>query len=170
MDLARAAPRHVLRKALAEADYRNLLDLDAIRAARGPGSAALRRALHDHNPLLALTRSELEEEFLGLCERSGLPLPRLNHEIGPHIVDAFWPEYDLIAELDGGAAHGRPAAVIGDRSRELYLRERAYRVVRYSWLQVFEEPERVAADLRRQLTPRRPAARARSPSGGGSGR
>jgi hypothetical protein len=34
-------------------------------------------------------------------------------------------------------------------------------VVRYSWLQVFEEPERVAEDLARQLRPRSPAGRSR---------
>jgi hypothetical protein len=171
-DLATVASAASLRKALAEADYRGLLDPTEIQAACGPGrpgSAALRRALLHHLPLLALTRNELEETFLGLCESAGLPHPEINAQLGPYEVDALWPEHRLIVELDGGAAHGRAAAVVRDRSRELYLRERGFRVVRYSWLQVFEEPGRVAADLARELTPR-PAGRSRSPSGGGSAR
>ena len=104
--------------------------------------------------MLAHTRNELEERFLGLCETSALPLPEMNVEIGPFTVDALFHEQRLIVELDGGAAHGRPAAVVRDRNRELYLRERGYRVIRYSWLQVFENAERVAADLRRALAAR----------------
>lgn len=157
LDLARLVPRRTLRRALSEADYLGLLNPEAVVAMCGPGrsgSKALRRALHDHLPLLAHTRNELEERFLGLCETSALPLPEMNVEIGPFTVDALFHEQRLIVELDGGAAHGRPAAVVRDRSRELYLRERGYRVIRYSWLQVFENPERVAADLRRALAAR----------------
>ena len=156
LDLATLVSRHRLRKALAEADYLGFLDPSAVLAECGPGregSAALRSALAIHNPLLALTRNELEEAFLGLCERSGLPIPELNHKVGPYEVDALWEVERLIVELDGGAAHGRPAAVVRDRARDLYLRERGYRVVRYSWIQVFREPGRVAVDLRRALDP-----------------
>jgi very-short-patch-repair endonuclease len=91
----------------------------------------------------------------------------MNKEIGPFTVDALWDDHGLVVELDGGAAHGRPAAVVRDRNRELYLRERGYRVVRYSWLQVFDEPARIAADLWLQLRPLPPAGRSRSPSAGG---
>lgn len=170
LDLALLVPRRALRKALAEADYLGILDIDEIQAILGagrPGSAALRQALHDHLPSLAHTRSELEEAFIRLCEDTGLPLPEMNKQVGPFTVDALWSDHDLVVELDGGAAHGRPAAVVRDRNRELYLRERAYLVVRYSWLQVFEEPARVAADLRLQLRPPPPAGRSRSPSAGG---
>jgi very-short-patch-repair endonuclease len=150
-----------LRKALAEADYRGLLHPAEIEATLGrnrPGSRTLRQALQAHLPALAHTRSELEVEFLRLCERAELPLPKLNVRIGPFTVDALFADHHLVIELDGGAAHGRPAAVIQDRSRELYLRERGYRIIRYSWWQVFDASDRVVADLRRVLAETQPSA------------
>lgn len=159
--LATTLPRSRLRKALAEADFHRLLHPAEIEATLGrnrPGSRALRQALEAHLPSLAHTRSELEVAFLGLCERSALPLPRLNTKIGRFTVDALFADHRLVIELDGGAAHGRPAAVVQDRNRELYLRERGYRIVRYSWWQVFEEPDRVGADLRRLLADAQPSA------------
>lgn len=153
LDLATFLPLRALRNALAEADYRGLLDPPSLRAAvRGrPGSAAINRALNDHLPQLAHTRSELEVRFLELCERAGLPLPEVNVRVAGFLVDAHWPGQQLVVELDGGEAHGRPAAVVSDRNRDLALRELGYTVRRYSWHQVVSHPERVVADLRSAL-------------------
>jgi hypothetical protein len=161
LHLARVLPRHQLRKALAEADYNHLLDQAAIEdaiARRRPGSRALREALEAHLPSLAYSRSELEDAFLELCEEAGLPLPKLNTRIGPFTIDALFRGHGLAVELDGGESHGRPAAVVSDRNRELFLRERGYRIVRYSWWQVFNEPDRVAEDLQRLLAEAQPSA------------
>jgi very-short-patch-repair endonuclease len=143
------------RRALSEADYRRLLDLSKAARALGrgrPGAAALRRELERFDPALGQTLSPLEDEFFELCERHGLPLPTLNSPVGDYKVDALWPEQRLAVELDGGRTHGTPAAVVADRSRDLYLREAGYRVLRYSWAQVTKEPERVVAELRLHIT------------------
>jgi hypothetical protein len=140
-----------LRRALAEADYRRLLDPTAVRdmVRRGqPGSAALRRALAAHNPRLALTFSVLEERFLELCESAGLPQPEVNVPVEGLVVDALWPERRLVVELDGHMAHGTAAAIERDRHRELILRAAGYRVLRYTWRQVTVRPDLVVADLR----------------------
>ena len=165
LELARRSSPRELRRALAEADYQGLLDPPSLLAAvRGHhGAAKLRQALHDHLPQLAHTRSELEERFLELCEGAGLPLPELNQKLGPYTVDALWRELRLVVELDGGDAHGRPAAVVRDRNRDLTLRELGYRVLRYSWQQVVHDPDRVVADLRAALRPQPPAGSSRSP-------
>jgi predicted transcriptional regulator of viral defense system len=79
LDLAKVLPAHQLRRALAEADYRRLLQPDELEAAlrRGrPGSAGLRRAMDSYQPRLAATLSVLEERFLALCENAGLHSPR----------------------------------------------------------------------------------------------
>jgi very-short-patch-repair endonuclease len=143
-----------LRRALAEADYRNPLSMPEIESVLKQGrhgSRALRRALAQHLPKLAHTLSVLEERFLELCQTTGLPLPEVNAQVGGMRVDAIWRQQWLVAELDGAAAHGGWAQVSRDRERELVLRRKGLRVVRYTWQQIIERPARVAADLRRQL-------------------
>jgi hypothetical protein len=138
-----------LRKGLAEADFKRLLDLEGLRARRG---RALKRALERHQPLLGRAKSDLEIAFIELCEDPALPLPEINVWRAGCKVDAVWEDRRLVVELDSGTAHGTPARVEEDRRRELKLRMAGYRVVRYSWRQVFDEPGTVAEDLRRQLS------------------
>jgi very-short-patch-repair endonuclease/predicted transcriptional regulator of viral defense system len=162
LDLAGVVTFRQLRRALAEADYRGLLNADELAAVLGrgrPGSGALSRALAVHLPELAQTLSVLEERFLELCEMSGLPIPRLNAKIGRLRVDALWRDQAVAVELDGASAHGGWAAIKRDRDREMALRAKGLRVVRYSWDQVTNRPDEVAADLRRLLIERvRPSA------------
>jgi predicted transcriptional regulator of viral defense system len=85
MDMAPRIPGWELRKALAEADYRGWLDAGDLRRVMGrghPGSARLRRAIERHMPELARTLSPLEDRFLLLCERYGIPLLRFTwHDV-----------------------------------------------------------------------------------------
>ena len=157
LDLAAIVSRADLRRAVAEADRRRLLDPAAAheQCRRGrPGSRALRSALETHLPQLAKTLSVLEERFLALCELHEIALPEVNSFVAGLKVDALWRLPRLIAELDGHDAHAYPAAVERDRSRELALRAAGYEVRRYTWQQVTERPELVVADLRAALSPR----------------
>jgi len=154
LDLAAVSSGADLRKAIAEAEYRRLVDLSEVEAEARcgrPGSAALRSALIAHRPQLAHTRSVLEERFLALCDARGIPLPQVNVRVAALLVDALWAQERLIVELDGHAAHATPTAVERDRRRELKLRAGGYRVLRYTWAQVTKHPELVAADLQAAL-------------------
>jgi len=154
IDVAATVPFTDLRFMLANADYRQLLSVPAVEAQlrRGrKGSAALNRALEIHRPELADTRSLLERHFIPLLERFDLPMPEINVRVCGHLVDCHWPDRLVVVELDGGQAHGTPAAVRRDRQRDLDLRGAGYTVLRYSWDQVTGSPEEVAADLRRAL-------------------
>jgi hypothetical protein len=155
-DLAAMLPFDQLRRVLAEADFRGLLDVEAVAETLGrgrPGSAALRKTLHSHLPELAHANGILEEEFLPLCESAGIPLPELNAVAEGMKVDALWRSDRLIVELDGAAAHGSIARMRIDRARDLDLRESGYRVLRYSAEQVRHEAERLVAELKRVLCP-----------------
>jgi hypothetical protein len=155
VDLGALVTADVLRRALAEADYLRLLDpAEALRHTRRgrKGSAALRRALAEHFPELARTLSVLEERFLTLCDRAGLPMPDVNATVAGLMVDALWENARVIVELDGRAAHGTPASIERDRQRELALRGAGYTVLRYTWQQVTREPAAVVGDLRAALT------------------
>jgi hypothetical protein len=154
LDLAATLPARDLRRALAEADYRRLIDLDDAEAIAGHGlrgSTALRSALASYRPELARTLSVLEERFLAHCETNAIPPPEVNATVCGLMVDALWRDRHVIVELDGHAAHGTRAATERDRRRELRLRNAGYTVVRYTWQQVTRQPELVAADLRRAL-------------------
>ena len=155
LDLASTSSFDVLRRAVAEADYLRLLDLDTIDAVLGrgrPGSRALRKALDHHRPQYARTSSQLEDRLLDLCISHAIHMPEVNVEVAGFRVDALWRRQWVIAEVDGRRAHGTPARMDRDRRRDLALRVAGYLVVRYTWRQVTAEPELVAADLRAALT------------------
>jgi hypothetical protein len=153
-DLAATQPRRRLRKALANADYRNLLDLQAIEAALGrgrPGSSQLRDALQEHQPSLARTRSRLEITFFELCESAGMPLPEVNQRVVGWEVDALFRAQRIAVELDGHGNHRSPAQIRRDRRKELALRGAGFTPVRYSDDQLTNQPHEVIADVQRLL-------------------
>ena len=149
----------LVRRALAVLEYRNELDLVALDAICGKGRAgsrALREALEIHRPELAYTNGELEEAFLHLCERFGLQIPQCNRWMYGFPVDAYWPDQNLIAEVDGLDAHSKAAQLRNDRRKELTLREHGHMVVRYDWTLVKNASVEVYADLVRLGVPMGP--------------
>jgi very-short-patch-repair endonuclease len=159
LDFASTAPPEKVIQALAEADYRRVLDPAELRALRGPGRATLMRALSRHTPELARTKSQLERAFRALCRRGNIPPYKVNHRLCGITVDAFWPELGVVVELDGIQGHTTPAQMRRDRRRDLRLRAAGFVVLRYSYDQVVREPDAVLADLRAALA--RATARAR---------
>ena len=141
-------------RALAEADYRRVLnrkELDAVCGCGRPGSRIVKQALRRHTPELARTKSALERAFRALCRRGHIPAYEVNHRVCGLTVDAFWPKLGVVVELDGVQGHATPAQVARDRRRDLKLRAAGYVVVRYSYDQVIYEPDAVLADLRAVL-------------------
>ena len=95
--------------------------------------------------------SELERRFRALCRRHRLPQPVAQQQVGPYTVDFVWPDRRVIVELDGFRTHGRRSGFESDRSRDAWLTARGYRVVRFTWRQLHDEPAMVIATLRRLL-------------------
>lgn len=154
LDFASQASKEQLRLALAEAEYRDLLNVDEVRAVLGrgrPGSRALRKAIARHEPRYAWARSRLERAFLDLCRRHRIPLPQLNVTVNGWLVDAVWPEQRVVVELDGYRNHRTRAQLERDHERDLQLRAAGYTVVRYTEAQVRDQPKKIAADLRALL-------------------
>ena len=139
-------------------DYERKLRPDAVRAACGSpwnGSAAMLAALDAYVPQLARTKSELEDEFIFVCQRHHIPLPKVNTYVHGIEVDCHWPELGLVVELDGGGNHSSGAQRHVDRRKEVKLRANGLTVVRYTEDQVFRTPAEVAADTLAQLEQRR---------------
>ena len=163
LDVAAAESDRLINRCLAQLDYERKLDRKAIQAACGrgrPGSAALLKALDLYMPQLAHTKSELEDEFLYLCRRADLPLPKVNIELHGVEPDCYWPELNLVVELDGGGNHGTGPQRTRDQRKALKLRAHGIDVIRYTATQVFFDAEQVTADLRTEIGKRRARTRA----------
>jgi very-short-patch-repair endonuclease len=145
--------RDELRAALRKADQLRLTDKlwlgDLVeRYPRRPGIPAARALIEEAQRGLGVIRSELEERFQALLINAGLPLPKTNVLIEGFEVDCAWSEQRLIVELDGHASHAHATAFERDRERDRVLTAAGWRVVRITWRQLVDEPERVQADLR----------------------
>ena len=148
LDIANGVSFGQLHKAVAEAEYQRLVRLSEVKRVLGhgkPGSAALSKALEQHQPRLARTKSELEVLFILLCEKYSVPLPDVNVKVAGFVVDGVWHDQRVVVELDGLAAHRH--RLHKDHARDLALRRAGYVVLRYTWQQITEQPELVAADL-----------------------
>lgn len=153
VDLAGILTPHRLQRVCHRAEVLRRLDAAELlaRLDRLPGrpSRSLRAAL----ATLAvaepdITRSELEERFLALVARAGLPPPKVNAMVGGYEVDFLWADARLIAETDGAASHLIPTAFERDRRRDAMLLVEGFRVVRFTWRQVTRERRVVTRTLR----------------------
>jgi very-short-patch-repair endonuclease len=101
----------------------------------------------------APTRSALERRFLRLCRRHRIRAPRVNVRVGPFLVDFLWEECRLIVEVDGYEFHSDRSSFEADRARDAELTVLGYQVLRFTYRQVTEEPDRIAATIRQMLGP-----------------
>lgn len=154
LDLAGTWDLRPLERVVDEAAYQGLMTkttLSATLADAVPSPRArrlLRDLLADHELGSTLTRSELEELFLGLCRGAGLPAPRVNARLEGLTVDFFWAERGLVAETDGRRSHGTDSAFERDRIRDQRLAVAGYRVVRFTHRQITQEPSTVISVLK----------------------
>jgi very-short-patch-repair endonuclease len=151
VDLADMLPERALERALDEADFLGL-DLTELAPKHGRlGCGRLRRMLATHRPGSTLTRSALEERFLELCRRHGLPQPEVNVEVEGYEVDFVWRDKRVIVETDGHAAHRTRRAFEHDRAKDAHLIAWNWRPVRVTHRRMESEEAAVAAQLHRLL-------------------
>jgi hypothetical protein len=80
-----------------------------------PGTKLLRPFVQDpRNP----TDSPFEDDFLSFVKQYGLPVPQTNVWLHGRKVDVFYPEANLIVELDGREFHNDQDAFRDDRERD----------------------------------------------------
>ncbi len=98
------------------------------------------------------TRSQLEEQFLAMVNRYGLPTPVVNLVIGGRRVDAFFPKQGLVVELDGWATHGWKHAFEADRESMIEVMARTgHPTLRLSYDQTTRHAARTAKQLKAVL-------------------
>jgi hypothetical protein len=151
LDLALILDAHRLERLCHRAEELRL-GVDPVAPGRR-GARRLREALATVRPAAPdITRSELEERFLALVARNGLPRPLVNARVDGREVDFFWPAAGVIVETDGAATHLTARAFEADRARDAELGAAGYRVIRFTWRQICDRPRWVARTLGEILT------------------
>jgi REase_MTES_1575 len=142
IDLARTIDGRPLEHALDIAEQRNLVDFADLRSRSIPPS--LQAVLSRYTAGTTVTRSEMEERFLALCDNHGIPRPQVNTRIEGEEVDFVWRDARLIVEVDGYAYHRSPSSFERDRERDVMLALAGWRVLRFTWTQLTARPAWVA--------------------------
>ena len=159
VDLADVVAPRALRKAIVEAERSRRLDVREVetvlartRTRNGDGCRRVRGALTELATLGAsVTRSELEDRFLALLDRHGMPRPSTNAWTERMEVDAAWPAQRLVVELDGWDGHKTRRAFQDDRTRSNDLQAAGWTVLRFTYADVTQRPRDTAARVRRAL-------------------
>jgi very-short-patch-repair endonuclease len=115
------------------------------RRPKSPGARKLRQILRGE---VRVTLSKLEARFLARLREAGLALPQTNRPAGGWRVDCRWAEQRLTVELDGYRYHHSRHAWEQDRRRERETRAGGDEFRRYTYADVFEDPEHMLAELR----------------------
>lgn len=149
----RAVTRH--RRIPTTTPARTIIDLgkvaspvDVRRARRQAGVLGLSIGGANKNNV---TRSELEDLFLKLCQQYRLPTPEVNVRIAGLLVDFVWRKRRLIVETDGYRYHRGRASFEDDRARDLRLRSHGFEVVRLTYNQVAGQSRETANILSKLL-------------------
>jgi very-short-patch-repair endonuclease len=158
LDLAATLQRRPLERLLDQAENTRLTDVPSLEAlARAHtghrGAPKLLAALDTHTPSTTRTRSGLEERFLAICRRHGLPQPRVNHYVEGRERDFVFPGQRLVIEIDSFTHHRSRRAFEDDRYRDATLLQAGYRTLRITDTQVEYAPDEVAATLQAILRP-----------------
>lgn len=134
---------------------------------RGP--ASLRHVLEHRHADAPPTESELETRFLQCLRAAGVRQPVRQHHVqlpGGSVVrlDDAYPDAMVFVELDGWEWHRSKSAFRRDRRRQNQVVLLGWQPLRFTWLDVVVEPERVAQEVAAILR-RRWAASASARSG-----
>jgi predicted transcriptional regulator of viral defense system len=156
VDLAAVLDVDDLARAFHEAEVRHRTkpaQVEAVlaRQPNSPGAARLRAVLRGDAPIML---SKLERRFRALLRQARLPPPVTNRPAGGHWVDCRWPAQRLTVELDSYRYHHSRHAWEQDRHRERQARARGDQFRRYTWHDVYEQPQQMLAELRTLLGPR----------------
>ena len=107
LGLAAVVDRRGLAKALERSEELRLFDFPTIASvvSAHPGHQGIGRLARALSMYAPRATSELQQRFLALCARFGLPRPAEEVEIDGHDVDFLWPAERLVVETDGWRFH-----------------------------------------------------------------
>jgi len=159
VDMATELADGPLERMVNEADKRDLIDPEALRAAlegrRGEPGVRRLAALLDRRTF-RLSDQELERLFRPIAAAAGLQVELTKAWVNGFEVDFYWPSLGLVVETDGLRYHRTPAAQTRDRVRDQTHTAAGLTQLRFTHWQVKHEAGYVRAVLARTAARLRP--------------
>lgn len=119
------------------------------------GSPAARRLLRAAD---SGAHSEAERILITLLRQAGITGWKANQRLGRWEIDVLFRNQKIAIEVDGLAFHTDPDAFQRDRVKQNELALLGYQVLRFTWLDLTEYPERVTAEIEFAVSRRAGAA------------
>lgn len=113
------------------------------------GSPAARRLLQAAQDGACSAAERLLVQLLKSARITGW---RANYRVGGYCVDVGFPKSKVALEVDGFAFHSGPEEFQIDRERQNALMLLGWQVLRFTWLDLTEYPERVLAEIKRAIS------------------
>jgi very-short-patch-repair endonuclease len=115
------------------------------------GSPAARRLLQAAD---GGARSEAERLLMRLLRSAGIKGWKTNHPVAGYRVDFGFPACKVALEADGLAFHSDADDFQNDRVRQNAISLAGWQVLRFTWLDLTEYPQRVIAEIRYAISAR----------------
>ena len=124
----------------------SLVDLERahLRNSRRHGAPAARRLLV---AAASGARSEAERLAVQLLRDAAITGWYVNFAVGNYVVDIAFPAQKLAVEIDGWAFHSNHTAFQSDRVRQNRLSLHGWQVLRFTWLDLTQQPQRVLSEI-----------------------
>lgn len=106
-------------------------------------------------------RSEAERLLVKLLREAGITGWRTNYPVGGYKVDVAFPRQKVAIEVDGWAHHSDSGDFHHDRVRQNNISLLGWQVLRFTWLDLVEYPQRVIAVIRSATSERKRSLTAR---------
>ena len=93
-------------------------------------------------------RSEAERLLVRLLRQAGITGWKTNYPLGGYKIDVAFPKQKVAIETDGWAFHNDPEVFVKDRQRQNKIALLGWQVLRFTWLDLTEYPQRVIAEIK----------------------
>lgn len=115
------------------------------------GAGAARRMLQAAS---GGARSEAERLVIQLLRGARIDGWCANFSVGPYVIDIAFMRQRVAIEIDGWAFHSDQPAFQNDRKRQNWLALQGWQVLRFTWLDITSQPERVLSEIRAAISAR----------------
>jgi very-short-patch-repair endonuclease len=77
---------------------------------------------------------------------------KTNYPVGGYKIDVAFPKQKVAIETDGWAFHNDPEVFVKDRQRQNKISLLGWQVLRFTWLDLTEYPQRVIAEIKAAIS------------------